>query len=189
MKKSNKARPRKLYMVKKSKVTTQEPVNALDEVKLTRWQMRVQAEQARMEEREQRRLIKEETAEQALRLRREQEKKLVAEKFKVVAEKLTAFQGRSTLSNFDEVAFDQTVYEGLSAVGKKHYLKCCQIASGEIAPPRRKMVASDVADRLAAKSVYKVECSRCGYENTFPKNPAPDHVLKCSNCGLLHTGV
>ena len=85
--------------------------------------------------------------------------------------------------------FDQEVYDSLSPRGKKHYLKCCQIASGEIDPPRRKMTIGDISDRVVAKSVYKVECSRCGYENTFPKNPVSDQVLKCSNCGLTHTGV
>jgi len=188
MKKSNKSMPRKLYTIKGSKENIHGPANALDEVKLTRWQIRVQAEQTRREECDQRRLIKEEKAGQAKQLRREQEKKSVAEKFKVVAEKLTAFQGRGTLNNFDEVAFDQSVYDGLSAAGKAHYLKCCQIASGEIAPPHRKKTVGDISDRVAAKSIYNVECSRCGYENTFPKNPVSDQVLKCSNCGLTHTG-
>jgi len=203
MKKPNKSKFRKLYTTKSSQKVV-EPVlrqvtalETLDQLHQQRRQLLAEREQALYQSN------KEKKAERA----RERRK---AEKERIVAEKLKAFQERCTLdsevkpaksieglpkmklwdlSNFDEVAFDQSVYDGLSAAGKAHYLKCCQVASGEIAPPPRKKTVGDIADRVVAKSVYKVECSRCGYENTFPKNPASDQVLTCSNCGLTHTGV
>jgi hypothetical protein len=185
---------RKLYTIKGIKEDIQDPTVALDEVKLTKWQIKVQAGQVRRAEREQRILIKEEKAEQAEQLRQKIEKKLVAEKLKALQEKGIPRFVAGVAQNVDggpvepwdlnePVVFDQAVYDGLSKHGKKNYLKCCQIARGEIVP-RQKLTASDIADKLSAKSVYIEKCPRCGYENTFPKNPAPDQVLRCSNCGL-----